>query len=331
MRRILPLVFLLLLAVPADAPGQGPGGRLQFALLDGSGAPALGAIPGSGVGVAGVVSPFAPGQSVLVTVARGRRALSTTRVAVRDAGDGTGRFKVSVSTGKRIGPLTIAVLHEATALQGAIAAPPRRLEVVSPRARPGSRGPSVRLLQALLARLHYALNRSGVFDGATGRAVEAFRKLTGLARTQQANDRVFQLLGRGAGAFHPRHPHQGAHFEADLSHQVLAEVTAGGSVRRIYPMSSGKPSTPTVIGTFHIYSQTSGTNDKGMVDANYFIGGYAIHGYFDVPPYPASHGCLRIPIPDAAAVFHWARYGDAVDVYTRGGGGSRRVRGNAGP
>ena len=39
---------------------------------------------------------------------------------------------------------------------------------------------------------------------------------------------------------------------------------------------------------------------KGMVHSNYFIGGYAIHGYVSVPAYPASHGCLRVPIPDAA-------------------------------
>ena len=68
-----------------------------------------------------------------------------------------------------------------------------------------------------------------------------------------------------------------------------------------------------------------------MVDSNYFIRGYAIHGYYDVPTYAASHGCLRIPVPDAAAVFGWARYGYAVDVYNRNGGGSHHVSSNAGP
>ena len=64
-------------------------------------------------------------------------------------------------------------------------------------------------------------------------------------------------------------------------------------------MSSGKPSTPTVIGRFRVYSKTPGTNAEGMVDSNYFIRGYAIHGYAEVPTYAASHGCLRVPIPDA--------------------------------
>jgi hypothetical protein len=40
---------------------------------------------------------------------------------------------------------------------------------------------------------------------------------------------------------------------------------------------------------------------------------------------------LRIPIPDAAAVFAWVQVGYPVDVYTENGQGSRVVRGNAGP
>ena len=42
-----------------------------------------------------------------------------------------------------------------------------------------------------------------------------------------------------------------------------------------------------------------------MVHSSYFIRGYAIHGYVDVPAFNASHGCLRVPIPDAARIFSW--------------------------
>ncbi len=59
-----------------------------------------------------------------------------------------------------------------------------------------------------------------------------------------------------------------------------------------------------------------------MVDSNYFIRGYAIHGYAEVPTYAASHGCLRVPIPDAPAIYAWVREGTPVDVYNEGGGGS---------
>jgi len=70
-----------------------------------------------------------------------------------------------------------------------------------------------------------------------------------------------------------------------------------------------------VLGTFHFYSKTPGTNAKGMLDSNYFIRGYAIHGYPEVPNYAASHGCLRIPNANAAFVFGWVNIGDRIDVY----------------
>jgi lipoprotein-anchoring transpeptidase ErfK/SrfK len=69
-----------------------------------------------------------------------------------------------------------------------------------------------------------------------------------------------------------------------------------------------------VLGTYHFYSKTIGTNSEGMVDSNYFIRGYAIHGYYDVPTYNASHGCLRVPIPNAAEIYNWIRLGDAITV-----------------
>jgi lipoprotein-anchoring transpeptidase ErfK/SrfK len=60
-----------------------------------------------------------------------------------------------------------------------------------------------------------------------------------------------------------------------------------------------------------------------MVDSNYFVSGYAIHGYAEVPTYPASHGCLRLPIADAAPVYRWVHLGTAVDVYDESAGGGR--------
>ena len=56
-------------------------------------------------------------------------------------------------------------------------------------------------------------------------------------------------------------------------------------------------------------------NAKGMYYSNFFIGGYAIHGYASVPNYAASHGCIRIPIPSAIAVNRWIDLGDPIYVY----------------
>ena len=53
-----------------------------------------------------------------------------------------------------------------------------------------------------------------------------------------------------------------------------------------------------------------------MVDSTYFHGGYAIHGYPSVPAtYPASHGCVRVPIPDAAHIYNKIFIGETIYVY----------------
>jgi peptidoglycan hydrolase-like protein with peptidoglycan-binding domain len=202
---------------------------------------------------------------------------------------------------------------------------------VNPSIGAGAQGQSVLLLQWELNALHYAVSLTGVFDEGTALALIAYRKVTGLELVPDAGRRVFELLERGAGSFHVSYPRDGRHVEADLSRQVLAEIEPRGRVRAIYTISSGKPSTPTVVGHFDVYEKTAGVNSEGMVDSNYFISGYAIHGYAEVPTYAASHGCLRLPIRDAASVYAWVRLGTPVDVYDESGGGSRRVRGDAGP
>jgi lipoprotein-anchoring transpeptidase ErfK/SrfK len=56
-------------------------------------------------------------------------------------------------------------------------------------------------------------------------------------------------------------------------------------------------------------------NSLGMLHSNYFIGGYAIHGYPSVPLYPASHGCIRVPMPNARAIDAAISLGDTIYVY----------------
>jgi lipoprotein-anchoring transpeptidase ErfK/SrfK len=40
-----------------------------------------------------------------------------------------------------------------------------------------------------------------------------------------------------------------------------------------------------------------------MVWSSFFYGGIAVHGFGNVPSYAASHGCIRIPIPDSKYVY----------------------------
>ncbi len=142
----------------------------------------------------------------------------------------------------------------------------------------------------------------------------AFRKTNGMGRTNYASRAMFAKLLRGEGAFKLRHPKAGKHVEFDWSRQVLV-LADKGKPYRTYHTSSGAPATPTVFGTFKFYLQTPGTNAKGMVHSSYFIRGYAIHGYASVPSYPASHGCLRVPIPSARAIFNWINIGDTIFAY----------------
>ncbi len=88
-----------------------------------------------------------------------------------------------------------------------------------------------------------------------------------------------------------------------------------GRSSAIYPTSTGAPATPTILGSFRVYRKDFGTNSLGMVHSSYFIRGYAIHGYRSVPAYNASHGCLRVPVPDALSIWRWVRYGTRVDTY----------------
>ena len=111
------------------------------------------------------------------------------------------------------------------------------------------------------------------------------------------------------------YPKAGKHVEFDWSRQVLV-LAKKGRPYRTYHASSGTSATPTVFGTYRFYRKTPGTNAKGMVHSNYFIGGYAIHGYASVPNYPASHGCIRVPIPNALSIHNWIDIGDRIFVYT---------------
>jgi hypothetical protein len=309
---------------PSAAPGQ-----IKLVIQQAFGKPAF-VIAGGRMVVRGIVIPYVGGQKVKVSIYREGRKVEVKTVSVLAIGNGAGQFHLGYSSASA-GLVQVRAVHYATPEQAAFAGRSEGVHFASPNLGSGSRGPSVRLLQSELNAMHFVVPLNGVFDEATGRAVIAYRKMTGQARVASTNQKIFELLQRGAGTFHVRYPGDGRHVESDLTRQVLAEIEPGGRLRALYTMSSGKPSTPTVVGHFNVYSKTFGTNSDGMVDSNYFIRGYAIHGYHEVPTYAASHGCLRVPIPNAASIYDWVHQGTPVDVYYESGGGSHTVKGNAGP
>jgi hypothetical protein len=259
--------------------------------------------------VAGRLTPAVAGQKVVVRLYRGNRKLQARSVAV----DAEGRFHVQL-TARRAGSVSVRASHRATPELGTAVAGPLRLDVLPRRVSAGQRGQAVRLMQRQLKRRGYVIGRAGLVDARTARAVLAFRKVSGLKRTTTADLTVMRRLADGGGFFKVRYPGHGKHIEADLSRQVFAMIR-GKRVERIYHTSTGSSATPTVKGNFKFYRSQPGTNAKGMVHSQYFIRGYAIHGYPSVPVYPASHGCLRVPVPDALAIFRWIKLGDRIDVY----------------
>lgn len=174
--------------------------------------------------------------------------------------------------------------------------------------RSGMSGPEVSFLQkALLDRSYAAGARDGSFGYATLQGVYAFEKTHGLARdgvVPPADLTELVVTRRPA----PPRRRPDTYIDVDISRQVLFEVRAG-RVHRTIPISSGneeyyeqdgqtyKAHTPR--GDFVIERKIPGwrTSRLGrLYYPNYFVGGFAIHGSESVPTYPASHGCVRIPM-----------------------------------
>jgi peptidoglycan hydrolase-like protein with peptidoglycan-binding domain len=268
--------------------------------------------PQQEVVVRGRVTPAMPGEVLTLYAIRGKKASKTVRRRVKAGGRFEFRFKVG-----NAGRLRLVIKHKASALQQAFRTHDRAITVVNWQAGAGERGTKVLLLQRELLQQGYATPVTGYYDDGTARAVLAFRKVNNLGWDGYASTAVYAKLLRNQGAFKLRYPKagkDGKHVEFDWSRQVVV-LAKGGKPYRTYHTSSGKPSTPTVFGSYRFYLKTPGTNAKGMVYSSYFVGGYAIHGYADVPSYAASHGCLRVPIPNAIQIFDWIDVGDPIFLY----------------
>ncbi len=269
-------------------------------------------VPGRVVEVQGYVRPYVAGQKVKVQSYLGRKLIRTDVLRVKSAKGGVGAFTEKVKASSP-GLARVKVTHERTPqMLGFLSA--RVFTVLNPQAGFGSRGAFVTLIQQRLNALHVFVPQSGVYDTYTGLALDAYHRLLGHGVSQSLDAATVSELLAGVGTFHVRYPKDGTHVEGDLSRELIAEIN-GSRVVWIYPISSGKPSTPTVLGRFHVYYRVPGYLPDGMYFSSFFFRGYAIHGYNPAPDYPASHGCMRLPIIDAISVYNWVNYGDWVDVY----------------
>ncbi len=173
-------------------------------------------------------------------------------------------------------------------------------------------------LQRRLFRLGY-LPKAGV-DGVVGyqtqQAVMAFQSWEGLDRDGVAGPQTRAAL-RNAKRPRPTAKRPKRLMEVHIGKGVLMLVRKGRAVRTIH-VSGGGPGTETPTGRYKVFRKElmswSVPFSTWLPYASYFNNGIAFHEYPDVPPYPASHGCVRVPSPEAQLVYRFARMGTVVVV-----------------
>ena len=184
--------------------------------------------------------------------------------------------------------------------------------------RKGGGSSSVRKLQERLAELRY-LPRSAV-DGVDGyrtqQAVIAFQSWEKLDR-----DGVVGPMTRAAlkTASPPRPSLNGPSRRVEVYRDKgVTLLVKDDKTKRAIHSSSGGPGTETPRGQFEVFRKElqswSVPFQTWLPYASYFFQGIAFHEYPDVPAYPASHGCVRIPAPEAPVVYKFAKLGTAVSV-----------------
>jgi lipoprotein-anchoring transpeptidase ErfK/SrfK len=260
------------------------------------------------VHVTGRVRPARPGEAVTVSLLRAGRTLATRKPSMRAAGSFRTSFRAPLpGTYRARATFSSSDLLRGSARSGADTTPVPSLSQ-------GDRGVFVKLLERRLRALRYHLTRvDRGFDFRTADAVIAFRKVQGMDR----NSRVTSTLWRALATpkrLHPRGSGHGFHIEINQTKQVVFTVEEG-EVTGIIPTSTGKPSTPTYDGAFRVARKLAGYSEHGLFYPSYFNGNRAIHGWPDVPTYPASHGCSRVPMWTARWIYGLAPIGTRVLVY----------------
>ncbi|MGD9793900.1 MAG: L,D-transpeptidase family protein [Acidimicrobiia bacterium] len=197
--------------------------------------------------------------------------------------------------------------------------------------RRGDRGDDVAYLQQRLTDLRFDPGPiDGVFGGQLEMAVWAYQKLTG--RSGDAVDGGVSpedfLAMQDPMQLEPMEPQEnGRHVEVDLIRQV-AIIWEAGSPTLITHISTGSGEQYCDAGTCSVAITPAGEygvtreidgwrqSDLGLLyNPVYFNGGIALHGAFDVPLRPASHGCVRVPMHIANYLPELLEIGDPVLVF----------------
>jgi hypothetical protein len=180
---------------------------------------------------------------------------------------------------------------------------------------PGAAGSGVAGLQQRLLAMGYWLPAvDGKFGATTTQAVYAFQKANGLPRDGKIGPEDQGALN--AGARPTAASTSGDLIEVDKVRQLLF-IIRGGVVQWAINTSTGSNGNYTYgghtyravtpEGRFTFDRQIDGYHESHlgtMYRPKYFTAeGHAIHGSPSIPPYPASHGCVRLS--NSAIDFIW--------------------------
>jgi hypothetical protein len=153
-------------------------------------------------------------------------------------------------------------------------------------------------------------------DYLTDQALLAFQGWEELARTGTVTGET-QLALFTAKRPRPSARRPGRRVEIYRELGVLLMVEDGEVARAVHA-STGAPGWSTPAGDFRVYAKVlyswSVPFQVWMPYAAYFRGGIATHQSPDVPSYPASHGCVRLPEGEAERVYRFVEVGTPVVV-----------------
>lgn len=180
----------------------------------------------------------------------------------------------------------------------------------------------VQAAQQRLIDLGYLL--AGDADGRTGPATQAaviaFQKWEGLARDGVLGAKTLARLRTATRPTPITRGGRGKRAEVLIDRQVALAIQDDRVVRVLH-VSTGKPSTPTPIGTFKVYAQFtrwwSTPFAEWLLWASPFTGGIAFHQLADVPVFAASHGCVRITAAQAKWMYDFLKVGTPVKVLAK--------------
>jgi PKD repeat protein len=181
----------------------------------------------------------------------------------------------------------------------------------------GSTGADVVALRTRLAQLQVHVPApSATFGSELSDSVVAFQKARGLDRTGIVDEATWRALSQDVVP-NPRYRGPDTHIEVSKSRQILMIVRNGETLWYL-PVSSGAGGI-TPVGNYRILwkapATTTWLGPAILYRTMTFHTNYAIHGFPSVPAYPASHGCVRVPIWIADWLYQQSPVGERVYVY----------------